>query len=277
MLFEQNIGEDLSIDETALSKGELYTIITNKKAHGGKGALVAIAAGTKAVDIIEVLTKAPQTLRNKVKEVTLDMSRTMEAIIRKSFPNASIVTDRFHVQQLITEAVQNIKIDLRREALKEESAAILKAKKEKKAYQPIVYENGDTKKQLLARSHYLLFKSEGNWTESQKARANILFKQFPSLQHAYHLSMMFRNWYETNHNTEEAKVSLQKWYDFSLNFIILNRLLSPLSPLKPTKTQSSIILTTGAPTPPPNPSTRNSKGFGLWSEGCAMLNSFCFG
>jgi transposase len=213
LLFEQNIGEDLSIDETALSKGELYTIITNKAAHGGNGALAAIVAGTKALDIIEVLNKAPQAIRDKVKEVTLDMSRTMETIIRNSFPNASIVTDRFHVQQLITEAVQNIRIDLRREALKEESAAILKAKKEKTNYLPIVYENGDTKKQLLARSFHLLFKSSSNWTKSQKDRADILFKHFPQLHHAYNLSMMFRNWYEANHNKEEAKKNLQKWYD----------------------------------------------------------------
>ena len=30
MVFERNVGERLSIDETSLSKGELYTIITNK-------------------------------------------------------------------------------------------------------------------------------------------------------------------------------------------------------------------------------------------------------
>lgn len=212
LLFEKNIGENLSIDETAVSKGELYTIITNKEAHGGKGALAAIAAGTKAVDIIEVLSKAAPEVRNAVKEVTLDMSRTMEAIIRKSFPNASIVTDRFHVQQLITEAVQQIRIDLRRAALKEESAAILLAKKEKTIYQPAVYQNGDTKKQLLARSHYLLFKSSGHWTERQKERADILFKQFPLIHHAYNLSMMFRSWYENNQTREQAKENLQKWY-----------------------------------------------------------------
>ena len=41
LLYEQNIGGFLSIDETSLSNGELYTIITNKAAKGGKGAIVA--------------------------------------------------------------------------------------------------------------------------------------------------------------------------------------------------------------------------------------------
>ena len=97
--------------------------------------------------------------------------------------------------------------------MKEDNIAILLAKKENKNYQETVYENGDTKKQLLARSHYLLFKSSSNWTEKQTARATILFKQFPEVEHAYNLSMMFRNWYETNHNKEEAKENLQKWYN----------------------------------------------------------------
>ena len=58
LIFPENIGPRLSIDETSLSDGELYTIVTNKDAHGGKGAIVAIMVGTKAWDIAE--TSIPQ-------------------------------------------------------------------------------------------------------------------------------------------------------------------------------------------------------------------------
>ncbi len=142
------------------------------------------------------------------------MSNAMDAIIQGSFPKATIVTDRFHVQQLVTEAVQEIRIALRKQAIKEESRAILRAgrNKKKKAYQPPTYENGDTKKQLLARSRYLLFKSTNKWTESQRARATILFREFPELQHAYNISMSFRSWYEHNTDKQQAKENLQQWY-----------------------------------------------------------------
>ena len=212
ILFENNIGLSLSIDEVAVTKGELYTILTNKAAKGGKGALVAIVAGTKTHEVVQVLNRIPEEKRKLVKEVTLDMSNAMDAIIRSSFPNASIVTDRFHVQQLVNEAVQEIRMISRREALKEETATILQAKKDNKSYTPTLYENGDTKKQLLARSFYLLFKSENNWTPSQKIRSEILFKEFPNIKHAYNLSMMFRSFYENNVNKDQAKVSLEKWY-----------------------------------------------------------------
>ena len=212
LVFADNIGENLSIDEVAVSNGELYTIVTNKAAHGRKKALVAIVNGTKTPDITAVLHKISPEKRNVVKETTLDMSPAMDATVRQSFPAASLVTDRFHVQQLVSEAVQEIRIGLRREALKEENETLKICRKEKVKYAPIVFENGDTKKQLLARSHHLLFKPESRWTDSQKQRSEILFKEFPELQKAYELSMMFRNCYETSHTIGEAKESFKKWY-----------------------------------------------------------------
>ena len=55
LLIPENMGTHLSIDETSLSNGELYTIVTNKAAKGRKGALVAIIEGTKSDEIIQVL------------------------------------------------------------------------------------------------------------------------------------------------------------------------------------------------------------------------------
>ena len=46
LLFPNNIGEYLSIDELSLSKGELYTFVTNKKGKDKQGALVAVINGT---------------------------------------------------------------------------------------------------------------------------------------------------------------------------------------------------------------------------------------
>ena len=45
------------IDETALSCGELYTVVTNPAGHGGRGTLIAIVKGTDAETVISVLEK----------------------------------------------------------------------------------------------------------------------------------------------------------------------------------------------------------------------------
>ena len=55
ILFPQNIGECISIDETALSQGELYTIITNKAAKGKNVAVIAMVQGTNSDKVKAVL------------------------------------------------------------------------------------------------------------------------------------------------------------------------------------------------------------------------------
>ncbi len=181
------MGPHLSIDETALSKGELYTIITNKKARGKKGALVAILAGTRAEIIIKHLLTIPSSQRNKVKEITLDMANSMKLIAQKCFPKAIQVTDRFHVQKLAIEALQDLRIKHRWDAIDKENEQLQQAKIKGRKFNPEIFSNGDTSRQLLARSRYLLYKAPNKWTENQSKRAKILFKNYPDISQAYSL------------------------------------------------------------------------------------------
>lgn len=160
-----------------------------------------------------MLEKLPLRLRNKVEEITLDMAGSMNLIAKKCFPKAVLVTDRFHVQQLAIEAVQELRIKHRWEAIDKENEVIEKAKKNKKAYHPTILENGDTIKQLLARSRYVLYKNECNWTKEQKRRADILFYLFPDIYQAYQLSQQL-NWIFDN--TKEkiyAYTRLAQWHE----------------------------------------------------------------
>lgn len=211
LLYPQNIGGFLSIDETSLSNGELYTIITNKAAKGGKGAIVAMVDGTKAEDIIAVLNKLPRRIRWKVREVT--MAANMEYVVKICFPKASRVTDRFHVQQLAYDAVQELRIKYRWEALDRETIEIHIAKAGGRKYNPPILSNGDTLKQLLARSRYLLFKKPTDWTVSQKKRAEILFELYPDLKKAYHFSLQLGAIYHQTKDKGVAFTKLAQWYD----------------------------------------------------------------
>ncbi|MPM46526.1 hypothetical protein SDC9_93230 [bioreactor metagenome] len=213
LIFPQNVGEFLSIDETSLSDGELYTIVTNKAAHGKKGTLVAIIQGTKSDDIVWALNKIPHNKRSRVKEVTLYMAPNMAVMVKKSFPNAIQVIDRFHVQKLAFEAVQEIRIKYRWEAMDQENKEIELAREFKKRYVPEVFNNGDTLRQLLARSRYLLFKQRSKWTYSQKQRAALLFERYPLLEKAYDLSIDLGRIYSKTKDRGVALTKLAQWYD----------------------------------------------------------------
>jgi len=213
LIFPGNTGVHLSIDETSLSNGELYTVITNKAAQGRKGVLVAIIEGTSSDKVIEILEKIPQEKRNQVKEVTLDMAESMHKIVRRCFPKAIRVIDRFHVQKLAYDALQEMRIAHRWDAINGETNAMEQAKLESKKYIPLVFENGDTKKQLLARSRYLLFKSAEKWTDKQKYRAKILFALYPDIKKAYAITHSLRMIFSKNSVKDAARLSLARWYD----------------------------------------------------------------
>ncbi len=213
LLFHENIGPRLAIDETSLSNGELYTFVTNRDANTRDRSLVAVVAGTKSEDVIDVLNRIDEELRHTVTEVTLDLSDSMRKIVRTVFPKADRVIDRFHIQKLACEAVQELRIKHRWDAIQQANDEMEEAKLEDREYVPFRYANGDTRKELLIRSRYLLFKSADKWTERQKQRAAILFKEYPDIKTAYGLCHSLRMIFAKNTIKDAARLSMARWYN----------------------------------------------------------------
>ena len=213
LLFTENLGENLSIDETCLSCSEVYTFLTNKAGRGKNGTLVAVVKGTKAEDIIHVLQKLPLSKRKAVKEITLDLSSSMMAVAKAAFPNARITNDRFHVQKLYYEALDDMRIAYRWMARDRENEEIRKAKALGEPYKPFRYDNGDTRKQLLARAKHILTKHCSRWTASQARRAEIIFENYPELKRAYGLAMELTDIYNAKCIKDVARLKLARWFN----------------------------------------------------------------
>ena len=202
-----NIGPHMSLDETCLSNGEVWTFLTNKDGHGGPGTLAAAIPGTKSDEIISILIGAMgKSLRRKVVEVTCDLSPSMMLIAGEVFFRARVVNDRFHVQKVYNEAVDEIRIDIRRRLIAEENSR-------DKSMPPETYSNGETMRQILARSKHTLMMSQNKWTDIQRHRANILFKHHPILREAYGLAMELRQIFNRKTSRTKALRSLNKWYE----------------------------------------------------------------
>ena len=196
----------------SLSKGELYIFVTNKSGRGKKKTLVASVKGTKSQDIVDVLNLIPLKTRKIVEEITLDMANNMQSASRLCFPESILVTDRFHVVRLIMEALQHLRIKYRWEEIEKENQAIKAAKDQGLKYKPIILKNGDTAKQLLARSRYIIAKKPNQWTENQKLRAELLFENYPILEKAYKHVLEFRNIYEKKCKLQ-AREKINQWIE----------------------------------------------------------------
>lgn len=213
LLFPENMGNNLSIDETCLSSGEVYTFLTNKEGHGGPGTMVAVIHGTKAETVIAVLEMISYLKRKEVEKITLDLSSSMMLIARTVFPKARITNDRFHVQKLYYDALDELRISLRWMARDLENEEIKQCREEGMQYIPFRYANGDTRKQLLARAKFILTRHESKWTASQRWRADIIFEFYPELKEAYQLAMELTGIYNSKSQKDAARLNLAKWFD----------------------------------------------------------------
>jgi transposase len=200
----ENMGDNITIDETALIKSELYTIITNRDT----GKLIALMEGTKSKELVEkILAHFSTRQLMNVKEVTLDMANSFDWVARQCFMNAIHTVDRFHVQKLVYDCMQTLRVVERQKILTKKR----EAKQQGIPFAEGRYGNGDTPRQLLARSRYLLFKPSTLWTVTQTSRATILFEHYPDLKEAYLLCQQLRDIYEQKIEPAVAKKLLHHW------------------------------------------------------------------
>jgi transposase len=243
ILLEKNMGPRLSIDETSLQE-DLFTILSNKDGHGKRGTVIAAVRGTKASEVIRILMQIPQEKRIEVREVTMDFSDSMYSIVSAVFPNATIVIDCFHIIKRCGDAVEEIRLRSKREAIKDQRKRQAEFRnkleqrvKQRKYYRkkhprrykgrkrgrkpirlnerfkPEILDNGDTGVELLTRSRGLLRVSRNNWSDTQKIRAGLLFSLYPKIKEAYNLVDSLRNIFRMKTlDRVNARNRLHEWY-----------------------------------------------------------------
>lgn len=105
-----------------------------------------------------------------------------------------------------------MRVKLGWKSLEEENASAKDVKVKVKRHRHEVLSNGDTAKDLLARSRYVLYTTPEAWTANQAKRAWLLFAKFPQIKMAYQLALSFRAIYKCTDN-KAAQHQFQVWKD----------------------------------------------------------------
>lgn len=131
-------------------------------------------------DIIEILKQQPIEVRAKVEEVSVDMWGGFPKVVKKVFPNAVVVIDRFHVMKLVNEELNKIR------------------------RQSGVSDRG---------SKFILLKNGKDLTAEEKTKLEEILKRSKRLGKAYEWKEEFRAIYEQPLTVEEGKRQIQGWLD----------------------------------------------------------------
>lgn len=168
----------LGIDEAHLNKSmrAVYTDIIGRK-------VLDIQPSRKKSDVKAFLNRLPN--KEDIEIVTIDMWRYYKEAVYEELPNANVIIDRFHVIQLITNALEG----------------------ERKSFKGSLDKKQRSK---LLKDRFLLLKNKEDLQPKQIWGMQIMFLDFPQLKLAYELKEQFRDIYNCD-NREDALKAYEEW------------------------------------------------------------------
>ncbi|WP_373547709.1 ISL3 family transposase [Chamaesiphon sp.] len=166
----------LSLDEFSKKKGQgkFATILTDLDTSS----LLEVIDSHKSDDIITILKRIPQAMREQVEEVSVDMWGGFPKVIREVFPNAKTVIDRFHVQKLINKNLNTIRLKLELKGLKNKN---------------------------------LLMTTQSKLTALEKIQLELMLQTSPILRIAHELKEDILKIYNSNITPNWAIKKMKKW------------------------------------------------------------------
>jgi transposase len=189
-LGEQDLDQidHLAVDETSTRKGHHYlTILTDAK----RQKVVGIAQGKGLLAMqhsLESMEKRGASRRH-VGIVTMDMSQAYIKGAKQYMPQAEVVFDRFHIEQLMNKALDQIR------------------RKEAKQYSE------------LKKTRYLWLKNNYNLSDDQRSNVEMLSHAYPTLGKAYRLKEQLKVALN-DANIISTTVDLQQWMHLAANSAI---------------------------------------------------------
>lgn len=181
----------LGIDEITLVKGQGKFIIVLVDLDTGK--LIGLIQERKAKNLEEYLTSWGEKILEQIEEVSIDLYRMYETVIKKVCPKAVIIVDRFHVTKLLHQELNQGRIDQKK------TAEALEIK---------------PRQQLLSSlkgGKYILLKREKNLKSQQKQKLEEMKKASAMLEVMHNLKEEFTTIFDESKNLGEGTLKLAEW------------------------------------------------------------------
>ncbi|MBD3203962.1 ISL3 family transposase [Candidatus Woesearchaeota archaeon] len=185
--------DKIGLDEISLKKGhkDFITIIsdlTNSRP-------IAVLKDRKKETLDQFFKNMDEKTKNKINEASIDMWGPYFDVIKKHFPNAKVVVDRFHVQKHLNKVLTSVRRKIQNLLDKEE-------------------------KKVIKGSRWVLVKNMNDLNEKEKTKLDEIYNKCSLLKKYHQAKEKFRYIFETIETKEKAKVKIDEW----INYIHKNNL-----------------------------------------------------
>lgn len=172
----------LGVDEVAKAKGHDYMTLVYDL---GSGQLVWVHPGRTAEVFSQFLKALPNTTKQGILAVAMDMGLAYQKAVRDDLQNADIIFDRFHVMQNFCKAMDN-----------QRRAEFRKA--------------DDAQKELITGSRYLLLKNSNKLNEAQQNKLQTLLHENKNINSLYILKEQLQMLWQ-NSTVASMETTLETW------------------------------------------------------------------
>ena len=202
----------IGIDETSYKKGHKYiTVVLN---HDTNTVVWAAPGYGKAV-LDRFFQQLTEEQRKSIRVVSGDGARWITSAMEEYCPNAERCVDPFHVVQWATDAVDQVRREVWREAYNEykqlkEAIPRRRGQRRPDTASSALLDAAKTRATEFKRSAYALGKAPEHLTDSQRIRLEMIAQQNPRLYRAYRIKESLRLLLKLT-DIDEAEQSLKKW------------------------------------------------------------------
>lgn len=189
----------LGIDEIALikGKGNYCAVLIDLD----KSKLISILPARTKEEISRVIRGWGTEVLDSIEEVSIDLWKGYNNLVKELMPKAQIVADRFHVMAQI-----NKELDIQRKREKRQVEDLIKAANtpEEKAKNEQVLEG-------FKKSKYVLLKNEKDLSEEQESKLIQVKEASSNLKRMHELKEEIRKIFEQNNNWLTGLFKLGRW------------------------------------------------------------------
>lgn len=206
---------NIGVDEISFRKGHKYiTIIYDLT--GGKAKPIDHNQGNKRESLEAFFRKLTEQQKASIKTVNTDMAKVYIASIKGQLPEADIIIDKFHLENLLNQAIDSVRKTIIAGMSEKTNRHIMKKGDLKitgKGIEKIQKQIGVLTSNERNKTRWVLLKHQRNHNEDQAGLLAKLEKLNSPLYKAYLLKEQFYHIYKSGDNVEQSVQRIKNWVE----------------------------------------------------------------
>lgn len=195
-----NVGQNMCLDDKEIN-GKSFSILSNQKT----GKIAFMIDSAKSFELEKGILFLGDSIQ-RIQTMNCDMSPSYLKFIRQNLPQSTIVVDKFHVMKYVYDAVQQVRMEIRK-SIFEKMPKGQRRKKDEGLLSDL---------EQLKKSKVPLSRSKDLWSEEQEELMQNLFLKYPKLEEAYKIAQEFKVWYRKDNSKKrylQINKELNQWLE----------------------------------------------------------------